>query len=158
MRTMKRELTGRMVLGITVAAFAVIIGVNLVLAFSAVRTFPGLEVGNSYVASQNFDRDRAAQSTLHWTVTPDYDGRVMTLAIRDAAGRPVKAQSLTATIGRPTHKRDDVTPDFTYRGGLWSAPVTLAPGAWNIHLTATAPDGTPFRQRIDQYSGNRVEG
>ena len=158
MRTMKRELTGRMVLAITVAAFAVIIGVNLLLAFSAVRTFPGLEVGNSYVASQSFDRDRAAQTALHWTVTPDYDGKVMTLAIRDAAGQPVRAESLTATIGRPTHVREDVTPTFTYEGGVYRAPVTLAPGAWNIHLTATAADGTGFKQRLDHYHGDRIGG
>ncbi|MDZ4134978.1 MAG: FixH family protein, partial [Paracoccaceae bacterium] len=42
------ELTGRKVLVITVSAFAVIIGVNLLLAYKAVSTFPGLEVKNSY--------------------------------------------------------------------------------------------------------------
>ena len=52
-----------------VAAFGVIIGVNLVLALSAVRTFPGLEVKNSYVASQTFDERRAAQEALGWTVS-----------------------------------------------------------------------------------------
>ena len=47
-------------------AFGVIIAVNLTLAFNAVRTFPGLEVKNSYVASQSFDADRAAQNALGW--------------------------------------------------------------------------------------------
>ncbi len=46
------------------SAFAVIIAVNLVLAFKAVRTFPGLEVENSYVASQTFDAERTAQEAL----------------------------------------------------------------------------------------------
>ena len=48
------ELTGKHVLAITVSAFAVIIGVNVLLAVKAVSTFPGLEVDNSYVASQGF--------------------------------------------------------------------------------------------------------
>ena len=43
------EITGKYVFAITASAFAVIIGVNLVLAFKAVSTFPGLEVKNSYV-------------------------------------------------------------------------------------------------------------
>ena len=46
-----KELTGRKVLAITVGFFAVIIAVNLFMAFKAVGTFPGLEVKNSYVAS-----------------------------------------------------------------------------------------------------------
>lgn len=37
-----RPMTGRKFLGIMVAAFSVIIGVNLLLAFKAVETFPAL--------------------------------------------------------------------------------------------------------------------
>ena len=48
-------LTGRKVFFITAGAFAVIIGVNVTMAVLAVGTFPGLEVKNSYVASQSFD-------------------------------------------------------------------------------------------------------
>lgn len=50
-------------------AFSIIITVNLTLAFQAVRTFPGLEVRNSYVASQTFDADRTAQLGLGWDVS-----------------------------------------------------------------------------------------
>lgn len=155
---MQAELTGRKVLAITLAGFGVVVGVNLALAFFAVSSFPGLEVPNSYVASQRFDADRTAQDALGWTVTPDYDGHVLTLAIRDAQGNPARVASLTATVGRPTHVRDDVTPQFTYQGGLFTAPLALAPGIWNIHVTASAFDGTQFRQRIDHFSGSRVGG
>ena len=154
----ERELTGRTVLTITLVAFGIILSVNLLLAWQAVRTFPGLEVANSYVASQSFDADRAAQQALGWTATPDYTDGILTLTFRDRDGRAARVQTVSAIVGRPTHTRDDVTPEFSYRGGLWSAPVTLAPGVWNIRLTATAPDGTLFRQRIDQYHGNRVKG
>ncbi len=153
---MKRELTGRHVLVITLCAFGVIVGVNLLLAFMAVGTFPGLEVKNSYVASQNFDRERAAQQALRWTATPEYDGRELVLTITDESGYPAPVRDLQVTVGRPTHMRDDQNPEFTYSGGAYRAPLTLAPGLWNIHLVATAQDGTVFRQRIDHYSGNRV--
>lgn len=154
---MRRELTGRHVLAITVAAFGIIIAVNVVMAIKAVGSFPGLEVPNSYVASQEFDRERAAQSALGWTVTPAYDGNELTLAIRDAQGLPAPVESLTATVGRPTHKRADQSPDFTYEGGLFRAALTLEPGIWNIHVVATAPDGTEFRQRLDHYAGAVVK-
>ena len=58
---MARELTGGKVLAITVSAFAIIIGVNVLLAFKAVSTFPGLEVENSYVASQGTVLGRAGR-------------------------------------------------------------------------------------------------
>ncbi|MEL7345657.1 MAG: FixH family protein, partial [Pseudomonadota bacterium] len=49
-----RQLTGWHVFGMFALAFGIIISVNMTLAFQAVRTFPGLEVKNSYVASQAF--------------------------------------------------------------------------------------------------------
>ena len=61
---MARELTGAKVFAITAGAFGVIIAVNVVLAVKAVQTFPGLEVANSYVASQSFDAERTAQQKL----------------------------------------------------------------------------------------------
>lgn len=153
---MTRELTGRHVLAITVGAFGIIIAVNLVMAVQAVKTFPGLEVKNSYVASQSFDRDRAAQQALGWVVTPEYSNGELSLIIRDRDGLPAQVKDLAVTIGRPTHIRDDQSPEFRYESGVYRAPVQLAPGNWNIHLTAHAPDGTLFRQRLDHYQGARV--
>lgn len=155
---MAAELTGRKVLAITLGGFGIVIAVNLAMAFLAISSFPGLETPNSYVASQRFDAERAAQDALGWTVTPSYDSGVLTLAVRDAEGDPARLASLTATVGRPTHVRDDVTPQFTYHDGVFTAPLSLAPGVWNIHVLATAFDGTEFRQRIDQYNGARVGG
>ena len=155
---MAKELTGKHVLAITAGAFGVVIAVNLLLAYKAVGTFPGLETPNSYVASQQFDGQRTAQDALGWIVTPDYDGRELTLMIRDAQGNPARVRSMSATVGRPTHVRDDQTPEFTYERGLFRAPLTLAPGIWNINVSAEAWDGTPFRQRIDHFNGSRVPG
>lgn len=144
-----RPLTGRKVLAIVVGAFAVIIGVNIVLAVFAVRTFPGLEVANSYVASQNFNQELAAQRGLGWDVAAHVEGGHLILAITDVAtGRPVQAEVVDATLGRATHVRDDMAPGFLYSNGVYSAPVTLAPGNWNLRLVARAADGTEFRQRV----------
>jgi nitrogen fixation protein FixH len=144
-----REITGKHVLIGFVAAFGLIIGVNLVLAFSAIRTFPGLEVDNSYVASQEFDDRRAAQEGLGWTVSAKHTGGLLILSITDDNGLPVAVADLDATVGRATHVQDDQTPDFKFDGNAYVAPVPLADGYWNIRMTARAQDGTRFEQRIE---------
>lgn len=148
---MATELTGRKVLAITVSAFAVIIGVNLYMAFQAVGTFPGLEVRNSYVASQSFDAERTAQKALGWELLPEYAGKELRLTFRDKAGLPADVTRLSATVGRTTMAASDITPDFTYSNGSYVAPMELAPGKWMVLLEAYAKDGTRFYQRIDLF-------
>jgi len=142
-----REITGKHVLIGFVAAFALIIGVNLILAFSAVKTFPGLEVKNSYVASQQFNERKAAQEALGWTVDAELAGQQLFLSITDANG-PVEARELNALLGRPTNVRQDSRPEFVYNGTAYVAPVTLTDGNWDIRLEAVAKDGTAFTQRL----------
>ena len=145
---MTKQLTGRHVLMIFCGAFGVIISVNLLLAYSAVSTFPGLEVKNSYVASQQFDERKAAQEALGWTVRADAaDGQVI-LRITGADGLPVRVGGLDAVIGRATHVADDMRPEFIFDGVAYVAQADLADGNWNIRMTAQAEDGTPFVQRV----------
>lgn len=141
-------LTGRKVFIITASAFGVIMAVNFTMAYLAVGSFPGLEVKNSYVASQKFDADRAAQEALGWKVGAGVEDGVLTIAFTGRNGYPVEVDALDAIVGRPTHVKDDVTPDFAYSDGTFTAPVDLVPGRWDIRMVATAPDGTQFRQRI----------
>ncbi len=146
---MRPELTGAKVFAIAASAFGLIIAVNVFMAYKAVSTFPGLEVANSYVASQAFDTERNAQKALGWTLEHGYaDGR-LTLAFRDTAGAPVEAQALTALVGRTTEAAQDVTPVFTYANGVFAAPVALAPGKWMILQEAKAADGMRYHQRLD---------
>lgn len=147
------ELTGRKVFAITASAFTVIIGVNVLLAYKAVSTFPGLEVQNSYVASQTFDTDRLAQEALGWTLATDYDlgAGMLHLRFTDAQGLPAEVSQLAVLVGRTTEARDDQTPEFQRNTGGYSAPVALAPGKWMLHVEAFAPDGTAFRQRINLF-------
>ncbi len=146
--TRDRKLTGWHVLGIFGGAFSVIIGVNIALAYNAVATFPGLEVKNSYVASQSFDTRRASQEDLGWTVSARAKGGLVILQITDAEGRAVQAGTLEAVLGRATHVKDDRAPDFAFDGTAYVARETLAYGNWNIRMKATALDGTPFEQRV----------
>lgn len=147
----ERKLTGWHVLAIFVTAFAVIIGVNLALAYNAIKTFPGVEVKNSYIASQTFDKRRASQQALGWSVSAEHKGGLLILSIKDPQGRPVQAGKLKVTLGRPTHVKDDREPKFNFDGVAYVARESLAPGNWNIRMQAKALDGTPFEQRVVFY-------
>ena len=145
---MKRTLTGWHVFAMFVGAFAVIIGVNLTLAYQAVATFPGVVTKNSYISSQTFDADRAAQDALGWQVKATVADGMLRLSIADPSGTPVFPPKVNATLGRATHVADDVTPVFSWNGTDLSAPVSVAPGYWTLWLDMTAKNGTAFRRRI----------
>ncbi|MBY6067462.1 FixH family protein [Leisingera aquaemixtae] len=144
----EREFTGKHALMLFGGAFAVIIGVNIILAVNAVKTFPGLEVKNSYVASQEFDQRRSAQEALGWSVYASSQGDQVKLEITDADGNPVEVAKLSATLGRATHVQDDQQPEFTFDGRAYVAPADLGPGNWNIRMVARAKSGTEFTQRV----------
>ena len=149
----ERPFTGRHAAMVFGGAFAVIIGVNVVLAVSAVRTFPGLEVANSYVASQRFDERRAAQQALGWTARAGVADGLVSLTISDALGAPAKVAALSASLGRATHAKDDIELEFRFDGRSFVAHAELAEGYWNMRIRATAADGAEFSQRLMLYIG-----
>ncbi len=148
-----REITGKHVLVFTVSAFAVIIGVNVLMAYKAVSTFPGLEVKNSYVASQTFDAERDAQLALGWALDPTYDpaAKQLQLVFTDKDGLPVTLNQLAVLVGRTTSAGFDTRPEFSRQAGAYVAAADLAPGKWMMQVEARADDGTLFRQRIDLF-------
>lgn len=142
-----RKLTGWHVFGMFAFGFGVIISVNLFLAYSAVNTFPGLEVKNSYVASQSFDANRARQEALGWQVEGRVEEGQLLVQIRDVHGAPLEVARVDALIARRTHVRDDFVPDLQFNGTDYVADIDLAPGSWQLRLVLRAPDGTEFQQR-----------
>ena len=143
----KGEIKGWHVFAGFAAAFGVIIAVNLTLAFQAVKTFPGLEVKNSYVASQSFDVDRAAQLALGWDVSATLEDHTLSLFILEN-GKPIDVEVESATFGRATNVQFDETPDFIFDGRAMRAQVNAGTGNWNLRLRLRAKDGTLFQQRI----------
>lgn len=142
-----KELTGWHVAGMFGLGFGTIIAVNLALAFNAVQTFPGLEVKNSYVASQAFEDARAAQQALGWEVSARLEGDQLVLRI-EQGGTAIQPDILSAVFGRATSTAADQAPIFVFDAGVFRAPVNAAPGNWNLRLVALAGDGTRFQQRI----------
>ena len=145
-----RELTGWKVLMIFGGGFAVILGVNLFMAFSAVSTFSGMEVSSSYADSQDFDERREAQEALGWTVDVELDEAegMLTLHLLDSEGNAAVPAEFQALLTRPTNLEEDQLLDLTRSSGAFVAPVDIAPGRWRLRLTGTARDGTDYRRNI----------
>ncbi len=142
-----KEFTGRHMLIIMLSFFGVIVSVNMVLMFSAIGTFPGLEVKSSYVASQTFDKRAAEQNALGWMPSVSYTDGVLILRI-DTENGPVIPASIVAKIGRPTYSGEDQNVEF-FLGALdHRANVTLTSGPWRVFINAVAPDGTLFETRL----------
>jgi nitrogen fixation protein FixH len=148
---MEKRFTGKHMLAVFALSFGVIIAVNLTLAFKAVSTFPGLEVKNSYVASQDFDARRQAQQALGWTSAVTYDAGQVALNITDAAGQPVQAADIGVLIGRKTTVEYDSYPVMTFDGTTYRAAADLGPGVWIVKVTAQSESGVTFEQRLDLW-------
>jgi len=136
---MTRQFTGRHMAIIMVAFFSVVIAVNVVMARSAIRTFGGTVVENSYVASQHFNRwldEAKAQDKLGWRATIDHDGRRVTVRLT-GPDTLIRDAILSGTAIHPLGRLPDLVIHFT-RGdtGAYRSVETLPAGRWQIRVTA----------------------
>ena len=86
-------------LGLMVAFFGVVIGVNGLMAHEALSTFGGVETDSAYQAGQMFERDVAmakAQDARHWQV----DAKVTAAARRARAPRHRRARRVRRAARR----------------------------------------------------------
>lgn len=156
--TGEKPLTGRKVFLMFAAGFGVIIAVNITLAVQAVRTFPGLEVKNSYIASQSFDADRAAQEALDWEVAMTREPGMLFLHVTDRTGQRAEIETVTAQIGRTTHSGEDQHLQFSRDSDGWRARIPLDPGRWQLSFVLEGSAGEIFRQRRVLLIPDRPEG
>ena len=149
MNIAEKPLTGRHVFAIFLIAFGTIVSVNIFMAYSAVKTFPGVEVENSYIASQTFDQRKFDQIDLGWVTHASYENGRLEFSIRDQDGNAIHAGEVDAVIGRPTTDRNDERVDFVIRQGVYTASIPLDAGIWMLKINAVSHQGDPFTQRFD---------
>lgn len=134
---MKGRFDGRKMSAILIAGFAVVIGVNVYAAVVAKRTFGGLVVENSYVASQEYNgwlKEATEEQALGWTVLPYRlaDGRVaLTLS-----GVPEGAR-VSGEARHPLGLQPDVFLQF---GADHVSREVLPEGRWTLRLKVSAGD------------------
>ena len=152
----QKELTGRKVLIIAVAAFGVILAANLTMMFAATGTFPGVVVKNSYVASQGWNEKTEAQRALGWKAETAIASEGLVVRMTGADGRPVSGLALSATVGRPASKADDRTFELIEAEGLYRAPADFGPGLWRVELTGTDAEGRRFEAEAELFTKGDV--
>ena len=150
------EITGRMVLGLMLAFFAVIIGVNTFMVHEALSTFGGVDTESSYRAGQMYEHDAEmakAQDAQHWQVeakvTPAADGTaVIDIAARDAAGVPLSGMTATAMLARPTDRRLDRTVTVNENAaGRYRGTTPILAGQWDLVIELSRQGDRVFRSQ-----------
>jgi nitrogen fixation protein FixH len=131
--------------------FGVIIAVNVTMATFAMRSWTGLVVDNSYVASQEFEEKRLAheaQRAAGWDAVLTYRPGAARLVIVDGARAPIDLGDVTLMLNRPVGGHDDKRLELERKAdGAYEATVDLPTGLWEAIVTA--PDTTlgPFELR-----------
>lgn len=145
----KKAFTGYHMATILVAFFGVVMAVNFLMARSAIATFGGEVVENSYVASQEFNGwldEAAAERALGWkaAVGRADDGRVTV----EFSGAP-DGLRVAAEARHPLGRLPDSTLTFAALGdGRYVSREVLPEGRWTIRLAAS--DGTN-KWRIEEH-------
>lgn len=146
-----RQFTGWHMLAVMVLFFGVVIGVNVFMAYSAISTWTGLVVENSYVASQAFNaklKNARAQQAMGWQGGLDYsDGRLV-FTLKDGAGVPLEPSEVIIELSRPIGVVGDQTVTLERApNGDYVTNVALEPGVWNAAILAHFADAEDYEHR-----------
>jgi nitrogen fixation protein FixH len=137
---MTREFTGRHMLFLMIAFFAVVISVNMAMAVIASGSWTGLVVKNSYVASQQFNErtaelERSAAMDVHASLS--YQKGEVVVQLNDSSGAFLGVDALALRIGRPSFDGQDRSLTMSCGSdGACRAQAKLGPGIWTGEVEA----------------------
>ena len=142
--------TGWHMLAILVSFFGVVIVVNFTMAFLANKTWTGLVVPNSYVASQKFNEEAAIarkQREMGWQESLSLSEGKIIITLKDRQGAPLEKMNVTIDIGHPVADRFDHHLILSEEApGIYSAPAEIGIGQWDADVLAKDHLGREFRQ------------
>jgi nitrogen fixation protein FixH len=158
----EHPLTGWHMLAVVLAFFGVIIAVNVVMAFAATTTFPGLVVENSYVSSQHYNELLAAareQDAAGWRDELAAENGILRFSLATAAGTPARGFIVTAHTGRPSTTREDRALAFVSTGsGRYDATEPLRSGLWEVDIEARRGEEVVFRRTHEIFVQSTESG
>jgi nitrogen fixation protein FixH len=152
----EKEFTGRHMAIITCMFFAVVIAVNILMAYLANRTWSGLVVPNSYVASQQFnelsDQKRSMAAVgIHPHILYS-DGK---LVVEFQSAKSVHISKVVLTLGRLA--TDSLNQDFQLAevgGDRFAVAASLGRGIWRGELQATLNGTMIWKKDVRFEAGN----
>jgi len=141
-----RPLTGRKVLMMIVAFFAVVFAANGLMMTLAIQTLPGTDVDSAYSASLAYENEIAAahdQDARGWKVDAHVQRRTgagaeVQVEVRDSRGLPVSGLRFQGRFERPTDRRADQAVELVATGdGIYFGDTAaIMPGQWDLVLEA----------------------
>ncbi|MEM7569656.1 MAG: FixH family protein [Pseudomonadota bacterium] len=152
----QKRLSGKTVLVILVGFFAIVIGMNALMASYALGTFDGTTEDDAYRKGLGFNERIAAQADaadLGWSLGVSakvLDEASQTVRI-DITPEGVEYPAIDGQLWRQTAKGMDVALPFVPAGdGTYSAVADLpALGRWELRVTARKRDAdVRFRQTL----------
>ncbi len=130
--------TGRHMLLTTCGFFAVVVSVNVTMAYLANSTWSGLVVENSYVASQQFNEKTAAIKAMTASGISSnisLNGDVFLYSLRNRDGSPADADEVTANFRRPVGDHEDFVATMTKIGrGRFETDRHVPTGDWIVEF------------------------
>jgi nitrogen fixation protein FixH len=151
-----RAVTGRFVLTTLIVFFGVSFAVNAVMMTLAIRTMPGLDVKNGYVASQAMNKDLGAmrlQSERGWKadVTAALKNRIAIVGVNliEPDGKPVTGLNIVARLAHPAiTTADHLASLIEHRPGVYSVEFpNVQAGAWTVLVEAQQNGERVFASR-----------
>lgn len=140
--------TGRHMLIVILAFFAVVVAVNITMAMIAGSSWTGFVVRNSYVASQEFNGRVAAaraQANLGWSASLAIEGGEASLRLMDGEGHAVPVRSATLALRSPASDRKDRVVALTRAADGFHARLDVDDGQWVVEIAAAMPDGGTWK-------------
>lgn len=136
--------TGWHMLGVMCLFFGTVISVNITMAYLAGSSWSGLIVKNTYVASQNFDKEVTETERMKargWVSRLDVTGKAVTYSLTNALGSLVAADVVSVAFSRPVGEdQDRVVTLQRQADGRFETAHDLASGQWLVKVTAFKDD------------------
>ncbi|MBP6030925.1 MAG: FixH family protein [Sphingobium sp.] len=135
-----RPFTGHHMAMVLVTFFAIVIGVNIIMARYAIMTFGGTVVDNSYVASQKFNRwlsEARREQALGWSVSDPVraDGGEVLLHVHNAYKAPLAGAAIMARAEHPLGREGTRELRFMETApGSYSSTQALPAGRWKLRI------------------------
>ena len=150
--------TGWHMLAIMLAFFGTIISVNVTMAWLANSSWSGMLSKNTYVASQDFNKNAArarewAKEGFEGSVTLA-DGQVR-YRLQGPADILSAVDHIEAIFHRPVGDRQDFSIKLTRNGDLFTANDMPAEGPWIVDFAAIDAGKVVFHQALRIVSGGR---
>lgn len=135
---------------LVVGFFALIIAVNVTMAYFALGSWTGLVVKSSYVAGQNFNQNtaasRAENQAAGWSLKVNETKGALKFHIRDKNQNPVSEVDVQVVAQRPVHENADMNLAIAELGsGVYQAAEALDHGVWNLKITISDDHHTVVR-------------